>query len=233
MRTVSFSDAHVQKKLNDDFVCCTSNISGEPTSGRSFSHSPIDAPGPCGRSAGRQNVQVIFLTPPGEIFHVAAGFLSPDDLLAEMKFAQEMFSPLQDSPDRPKFVVDTHARKLADVGYSLEEIITLDSSHTDRMSSRFSPLDNGIKLTSPGTESFMNRLEEVPRQRFLKDHRFMMENPLMTQRTFARKPELLVGRHASFFGSNEALNGVGAQVNQAIEKSLGNNGNRRRGNRSR
>ena len=66
--------------LNEDFVCATINTEGDPTAGASVGHAPTDSCGSSFRGIGRQNVQCLFLTPKGEIFHVASGFRGADDL---------------------------------------------------------------------------------------------------------------------------------------------------------
>ena len=125
MRTVSFSHPAVRRMAKNDFVCTYTNTEGDPTSGASISHRPSDPPGPCIRGNGKQNVQTLFLTPQGEVFHVATGFLSGDDLAEEMKFAGNMFNKLKSETNASKrrdWVVQTHQNRLQSAGFSRQEI---------------------------------------------------------------------------------------------------------------
>ena len=97
MRTVSFSNQSVRSLLNQEFVNTFTNTTGDPTAGKSIWHSPKDLPGQCARGVGGQNVQTIFMTPEGKIFHAANGFLSADDLLNEVKFAKELFGQIKEA----------------------------------------------------------------------------------------------------------------------------------------
>jgi len=226
MRTVSFSDARVQKKLNDKFVCCYTNTKGDPSAGASFSHSPDDEPGPCGRGAGRQNVQVICITPEGEIFHVATGFLDPKALLEELEFACQVFDSMQQNPKNCKQIVaDAHEKRLRQLGFKRNEIAAADNQMTDLLLSGCNPQDIGInmpkpqdfgmKLQGPGASFF----QDVTRQRILKDNKFAMNNPLMHKKEFEKNPQSLVGHHKSFFGSNSAFNGVSEMMNSQMNVS--------------
>jgi len=93
MRTVSFSQPQVNQTLSNDFVCFTTSTEGDPSAGQSIRHRPKDPAGPCVRGNGQQNVQTLFLTPEGEIFHAASGYLAPEDMLAELEYARELFVP--------------------------------------------------------------------------------------------------------------------------------------------
>src|SRR5579859_5723258 len=98
MRTVSFSSPAVQKTLSDRFICARINTTGEATAGSSFSHAPSDPPGPCLRGSGRQNIQLIFLTPQGELLHTLTGYVGPGDLADELKFALATYEAQKDEP---------------------------------------------------------------------------------------------------------------------------------------
>lgn len=118
MRTVSFSADPVQKLLKDDFVCATINIDGDPTAGASLAHAPTDSCGSSSRGIGRPNVQCLFLTPTGEIFHVASGYVGPRDMAKEIGFAKKTFDAIQKSPENAKKLVSTmHAARLKELGF--------------------------------------------------------------------------------------------------------------------
>lgn len=225
MRTVSFSDEHVQRRLNEDFVCCNTNTKGDPSAGASFSHAPDDQPGPCGRGAGRQNVQAIFLTPSGGIFHVATGYLSPKELLEEMDFAKGLFDRLERSPRSAKqTVVAAHQQRLKELGFTPQQIASRDDSPLSEFRlTGPNPQDFGIDVPTPGDLGINlgpagDVFGDISRQRILKDHQYVMAHPLISHEDFSADPGALVGRHRSFFGSNSAMNGIGDQVNDAFKQ---------------
>jgi len=99
MRTVTFSDRNLQNMLNQNFVNTFNNTEGDPTAGQSIQHRPSDPAGSCIRGNGKQNVQTIFMTPAGEIFHVATGFLSSEDLFKEAQFSLDLFGEMHGEPE--------------------------------------------------------------------------------------------------------------------------------------
>lgn len=225
MRTVTFSDDRVRRVLNNEFVCCYADTTGDPTSGASFSHAPDDQPGPCGRGAGRQNVQVIFMTPASEIVHVATGFLEADDLLEEIAYARELFGILsKNGTSRKQTVVTSHESHLRDLGFQPNEITADDNRLTDMFLDGPNPQDFGINMPNvkdlgvnvPGVGA--NMFQDIGRQRVLKDHKFVMRNPLITRKEFEKNPQSLVGHHKSFFGTNAAMNGIGDMMNNPINE---------------
>lgn len=195
MRTVSFSDTSVQKLLNDDFVCLRMNTRGDPTAGESFSHAPNDPAGPCLRGNGRQNVQIICMTPSAEIFHVLVGFVGPEDLQSDLKFALATYRKLPaEADDRRVIVRDAHVEFLQTAGFSDAEI--------ERPTSDFGALFANVASSAPAGDpggSFDRMIEGAARNQVLADHRFAIEHPLLPLAKF--KPEMLVGNGKSFFGS--------------------------------
>jgi hypothetical protein len=223
MRTVSFSDRSVQSVLNRDFVCCYSNTKGDPSAGSSFSHSPNDQPGPCGRGAGRQNVQTIFMTPAGEIFHVATGYLGPTDLLNEADFARRLYAGLpRNYGQGQQFVFAAHQSQLRRLGFTRQEIEAPETQLDAMMLSGPNPQDFGINMPRPqnfGASVSMSGphaklFGDVAKQRMLNDHKFVMAHPLLKHQDFERNPGALVGHHRSFFGTHSAMNGMSQHVNQ-------------------
>ncbi len=224
MRTVTFSNDDVQKMLNNDFVCCYTNTEGDPTAGASFSHAPDSEPGPCGRGAGRQNVQTIFLTPDAEIFHVASGYLAPEDLLDELQFAKDLFAELKRRPQRGKeTVVAAHKSRLTKLGFTPQQIAAQDNPLSEMMLSGPNPQDFGFNVPKPQDfgvnvpDNGFNFFQDVSQQRILKDNKFVMQYPLLAKQDFEENPQPLVGRHKSFFGSHSAFNGVAEQVNERFD----------------
>ena len=213
MRTVSFSDNNVRTTIANRFVATHTNIRGDHTAGQSFSHSPNDAPGPCGRGAGRQNVQLLFMTPNSEIFHVATGFMSAEDLREEMSFALDVFDSLDGGSDRQRSkiasanampkqqLVALQNNRLRGLGFSSREIQY--DNPMQSIATGFSPSDLGIKMP---IQSAM--FGDVARQRTLRDTKFVLRNPLIFRASFESDPAMLVGRGGSFFGSNAAMDQI-------------------------
>lgn len=196
MRTVSFSDSRVRKLLNEEFVCLRLNTRGDPTAGESFSHAPRDSAGPCLRGNGRQNVQILFLTPDGEIFQVLTGFVGPDDLHSELQFALATYGKL-DRPQKDKraAVRDAHIAYLQQRGYSNAEI----ERPADNLPALFASVVPHLPTGGDDNVTFDSVLDDITRSHVLVDHRFAIEHPLLPIASF--KPETLVGNGKSFFGS--------------------------------
>ena len=206
MRTVSFSNKNVSDTLNANFVCTHTSIEGDPSAGHSLKHSPQDAAGLCGRGAGRQNVQTVFMTPDNKIFHVVTGYLDSNDLLDETRFASQMYRELKRNGKQPaQTVVALHTKRLRNLGFETEEIRAPENMMSEMLATSFSPEDLGMNLSGMtrrmGSQNG-NMLQQMNRQRVLKDHRFVMKNPLLDRDAFDEAPQDLVGRHTSFFGSS-------------------------------
>ena len=211
MRTVSFSNPNTQRFLNQHFVNTFSNTTGDATSGKSIWHQPKEPAGQCIRGNGKQNVQTLFLTPEGDIFHVATGFLSPKDLLTESRFAENLFKQLRkSSQDNTETVVDTHQRRLAEDGFSQADI---------KSRNPMAQMMAGIQLPGIGDFAF-NLNQRQPQnkrpgqgafasminQQYLTDNQFSIRNPMMSWRQLERDPTPLVGNGKSFFSSSSFEN---------------------------
>lgn len=212
MRTVSFSDPTVRNTLANEFVSAYTNTQGTANTGMSFSHSPNEPPGPCGRGAGRQNVQTIFMTPRGQIYHVATGFLSPQDLREELDFAGQTHQSLQQAGANPQTLVALQSKRMNQLGFSQPEVF--NENQFQDLATMFSPSDLGIEM--PGSRLF----GDVGRNRVLRDAKFVMKYPLMDHQQFEQNPALLVGHHKSFFGSNASFNGLNKQINQVNDRAI-------------
>lgn len=209
MRTVSFSDAKVQNALADNFLCTLTNTQGLDSTGKSFSHSPQEPPGPCGRGAGRQNVQTIFLTPEGKMFHVATGFLSPNDLLEEIRFASRTFNTLKSNSNPVQTLVAAQSARMRTMGFSESDLQRQDLFQD--LTTGFSPSDLGIQ--SPVSNMF----GDVAKKRVLRDTKYVVGRPLIHRDQFEANPSELVGQHPSFFGSNAAMNMLGGNMGSSTK----------------
>ena len=208
MRTVSFSEPKTSRFLNQNFVNTYRDTTGNPTSGQSIWHEPGEPAGQCIRGNGKQNVQSLFLTPSGEIFHVAAGFLSPADLLEEAQFALQLFEDLKrETGEERENVIDAHRERLKSSGFSATEI-----AQTNPLAQVMGQMPNfagghlatGKNLqhaTEPG-----QIFEAMIRRQFLKDQQFAIEHPLMSWEQLERDPTPLVGNGQSFFSSSSSGN---------------------------
>ena len=204
MRTVSFADNQVQKAISNNFVSTYTNIEGDPTSGMSFEHAPNTPAGQCGSTAGRQNVQTIFMTPKKEIFHVACGFQTPEELLKEMKLASGLFQSLQKQKDdaaRRGVVTKLHQKELAKVQKNTNQnspfrMFTGSKGHLPDQLMSMAPSDQGFNLG--GSDQLSSA---IVNSRLAKDHDYLIRHPLIQQEQFSQDPGELVGRGKTFFGT--------------------------------
>jgi hypothetical protein len=201
MRTVSFSNVNVQKLLNENFVCSFENSKGQQNTGSSLSHSPGDAPGPCIRGVGNQNVQCFFTTAGGDISHVLTGYVGPEDLVQEIEFAISLHKAMQARPSRAgRILVQSHRRFLKTLGFSDTQI---NSPRTISPLGSIVPDNPGDFLlafqTGDVSQAFRDSIGRATRSQTLSDHQFAIQYPLLATKKF--RPEMLVGSGASFFGS--------------------------------
>jgi hypothetical protein len=201
LRTVSFSSAKVRRLLNDRFVSCRLNTEGEPSAGESFAHAPKDPPGPCLRGNGEHNIQILTLTPDGELLHVLAGFVGPDELAAELEFALATYKAQSEASTDPKqTVADRHTERLKDLGFTEAQITGPNDPLLQFVGSlpgfsQSGPIAGGLK-PGAGPEAIFDGLIKA---RILTDYRFVIDHPLLPIDDF--RPEMLVGEGKSFFGS--------------------------------
>lgn len=190
MRTVSFSDRNVRNLLNKNFINTFTNTTGDPTAGRSIWHQPDDSPGQCARGVGSQNVQTIFMTSEGKIFHAANGYLSAKDLLEEVHFAKDLFAQIEDSEGSAEDLVrQVHEDRLEELGFDAQEI---DEAKSGKAPSAF----GFVPQVNSG-----NIFEGKTRRAQLMGNAFSIKHPLMDYRKFEKDPTPLVGRGKSAFVS--------------------------------
>ena len=211
MRTVSFSEPSVQNLLNRNFVNTFSNTRGNPTAGQSINHRPSDPAGFCIRGNGQQNVQTIFMTPEGEIFHVATGFLSADDLIDEANFALTLFDDMKQNRDsnNASLVAQSHRNRLKQLGFDDSDIN--DVSGMSRIMKMANNLGSGSRVPMggrqsgnlvPGGDVFQPFIE----RQIIGDHQFSIKYPLITGAQLEQDPAKLVGNGQSFFASSSSGN---------------------------
>ena len=176
MRAVTLSDRKVKSQLTKQFVCAWGDVDGDPNAGASFAHAPSDPPATCIRGNGEHNMQILMLTPDGELLNAVAGYLSPEELREELDLALKIWKglaalelerdPPQGDPDdaRLEVVEVVHRRFLQK--YEQREV-------------------EGI-------------FADFIRKRVASDHRFSLENALADAREF--EPERMVGNAQTFFG---------------------------------
>lgn len=213
MRAVSLSSAPVRKKLSEDFVCYVINTEGDPSAGSSQGHAPRDAPGLCAEGIGNQNVQTIFLTPAGEIFHTASGYRKPEEFLAELNFAKKLFDLIREKPEQAQQSIKTsHRNRMKLAGYT-DEVL-------DRRPSRMNPfadmMESMPRLTQSSSQRNMPFDPQGMNDKFfagktrmaqLLDYRFIHDHPLMPFEEFEQNPRLLVGNATTAFASGPASGG--------------------------
>ncbi|HEV3006707.1 MAG TPA: hypothetical protein VGX78_19710 [Pirellulales bacterium] len=210
MRTVPFSSPAIQKTLKSRFICARVNTTGEPTAGASFSHAPSDPPGPCLRGNGRQNIQLLFLTPGGELFHALTGYVGPEDLAEELTFALETYEALQSQhDDREQIVRDAHTERLQSLGYNEAQI---HQTGDDPIGGMLAGMAGIAPALARGEFAPGEMLDGLARGQVLSDYRFAIRHPLLPWKRF--KPAMLVGQGKSFFGSTSSgISGGGRHGN--------------------
>jgi hypothetical protein len=215
MRTVSFSQPDVCKMLDQNFVCFHTSTVGDPTAGRSIEHRPNDPAGTCIRGNGPQNMQTLFLTPEGKIFHAVSGYASPEEFYQELTFANQLFDEMKrdskKSKNRPEaLVVESHRAMLASLGFDNDQIERggmmiraniqemLQGSGMDSFGGNRPPASLSVGNQSGGI------FDAMIRGQILKDHQFCMNHPLMASEDFEQDPTPLVGNGKSFFSSQSS-----------------------------
>ena len=101
----------MNRELKKRFVCARTDTTGDASAGGSFAHAPGDAEPTCIRGNGKQNVQMLFLTPQGEIFHVITGYIGAAELAADLVRVRALFAKIVAETDlarREKIVADAH-----------------------------------------------------------------------------------------------------------------------------
>ena len=205
MRTVSFSPARVRNTLNENLVNTFTSTEGDPTAGESIRHRPNEPAGFCVRGNGQQNVQTIFMTPDGDIFHAATGFLSSDDLLAEADFALHLFQKMQQDgeDDDSDWVVEAHRERM--------------NNPSSRPKAMSNPMQAMLANSgNPNLEKMLNRggsgsrnnpnnlFQQFTNQQFDSDNQFSINHPLMNYRDLEQDPTRLVGSGKTFFSSSSS-----------------------------
>lgn len=171
---MSLADPRVRKLLESDFVAVWGNTEDDAVAGSSFAHEPTSSPGTCIRGNGEHNIQLLAATADGELLGVTAGFLSGDDLLAELQAMRDLDRRLArttaaerlTAAERRAFVRDEHERTVG----ALQQ------------------------------RAFPGLLGDWEKRRALDDHRFSARAALRPVREF--RPVDLVGNATTFFGSS-------------------------------
>jgi hypothetical protein len=217
MRTVSFSSTPVRRLLNSEFVSHIINTEGDPSAGSSHGHAPNDQAGICTDGIGRQNVQVLFLTPQGKIFHTASGFQGPQELLNELQFAKATFASIQKQPNRAREIVrNVHAKILEEKNIAtsskptstpfelLESLVGLGNipNRTGRRTNRST---SGGRVTPRNMASRIFAAKTQAAE--TGDCRFMINHPLIAYDDFEKNPRLLVGNSHTAFVSGSPSGG--------------------------
>ena len=193
MRTVSFSQADVRDLLNSQFVNTFTNTTGDPTAGQSIRHTPKEPAGMCIRGNGQQNVQTIFLTPKGDIFHAATGFLSSEDLIKEANYALNLFNQLQSNSDDSDaaIVANAHQQRLQQLG------LANTSSRPWNSMMPMSPVDGHSFRPNQMFQHMIDR-------QIQRDNQFSVDRPLLNYRQLENDPTPLVGNGKTFFSSSSS-----------------------------
>lgn len=217
MRTVSFASAPVNEMLNNDFVCHVINTEGDPAAGSSQAHAPSDPGGRCSEGLGNQNVQALFLTPEGNIFHTASGFCGPRKFRQELQFAQELFEEIRQAPEKAEEIVMTsHRKRMVAEGISEDsfnseperrttasDLLRSRAGDAMRRSGRTSSVPSAFEMLS----KFGNVFSDKQKRTKELDYQFALRCPMMPLEELEQNPRLLVGRGVTSFASGNASGG--------------------------
>ncbi len=225
MRTVSFSSPPIQQVLSDNFICHIVNSEGDPSAGMSQAHAPTDPAGLCSPGIGSQNVQTLFLTPDGDIFHTASGFRGPEALADEIQFAGELFQGIQAAPELARQTIPAMQRqRMLDAGIDDR---MLDADPRTEVAQMMNELrasvtgfghSNGMQgslLTGMRHGRMPQQMQQLgdsifagkTQQARMQDYRFAVHHPMMPLDEFLDNPRSLVGNGVSAFASGSASGG--------------------------
>ena len=204
MRAVSFSSPAVRKQMNDDFVSVSINTEGDPSAGSSQAHAPSDQAGLCAPGIGNQNVQTVFLTPEGRIFHTASGFQDGPQLVREMNFASSLFEKIKESPEIAEQTVQSdHRSRMLKAGYSPQQL----QQSTGPFRLPFGPKSmRSAQINGTGNSPFNIFAAKTEQSRML-DYQFSQQYPMLEWEQFEQNPRLLVGDAVTAFASGNASGG--------------------------
>lgn len=166
-------------------------------------HAPSDSPGICARGVGKQNVQCLFMTPQGNLFHAASGFRNAEDLLEELQFALTTFRSMQKRPSlAAKIVRDAHVQRMQRQGFDEAEI-SQPPSPFGSVNNLIASMQGNRQSNRNGQRPFnvANVFEAKTRASDLADGQFAVHHPLMPIKEFLSDPRVLVGHEKTAFSS--------------------------------
>ena len=185
---MSFSNKKIQSLLRGKFVCARLNTEGHKCSGGSFAHEPKSPAGFVGRGLGEKNVQLLMLTPKGELLHVVSGYIDTDGLERELKRGLAIWKQVQGKKTaKAKKAVIRAAHEAA-----LKELEKRPPGRLERL----------LQQHRGDEKEETRRIPKltIGAGRDAVDHRFARDNALLPAAKF--RPEKLVGTGGSFFGSS-------------------------------
>src|SRR5437016_1359365 len=97
MRAVSLSNESVMSVLKNQYICGYKNITGASYAGKSGKHDTSAPAVVTTNGAGPHNVQMFFLSPDGHVLHCLLGYWAPNDLILEMRFANNQWKLWQNA----------------------------------------------------------------------------------------------------------------------------------------
>lgn len=101
MRGVTLPDPEVLAELKQNFVVGWQNIERNQYVGLSHGYCKEQTAVGTTNGAGGRNVQLVIMTADKVVLHVLPGFWHPEDLVAELRFARQLFGLWQDDKRTP------------------------------------------------------------------------------------------------------------------------------------
>ncbi|MHC4410657.1 MAG: hypothetical protein ACYS0F_16840 [Planctomycetota bacterium] len=183
---MSFSNKKIQSLLRGKFVCARLNTEGHKCSGGSFAHDPKSPAGFVGRGLGEKNLQLLMLTPKGELLHVVSGYIGTEELERELKRGLAIWKQVQEKKTAKAKKAAVRAAHEA----ALKELEKRPPSRLERL----------LQQNRKDDETRRVPKLTIGAGRDAVDHRFARDNALLPAAKF--RPEELVGTGGSFFGSS-------------------------------
>src|SRR5262249_52675459 len=146
---------------------------------------------------GEHNVQMITISPQGEIFHVLSGYVGPEELLAELEFAEatwQKLAAIDDAATRKKLLIAEHekfARELESRNFDESDGIVPGAATAFRNMQKQMQAAFGPEVRLPTAGLIGNRAA--------LDHEFAIDHPLFPSR--GDPSPGMVGEGQNFFFS--------------------------------
>lgn len=112
---MTLSDRSVRRLLQRSFRCTWIHTGDDEAAGSSVAHEPGDAAGSCIRGNGEHNVQLLLLTPDGQVVSGLAGYLDAEAMVEELEFALDAWERARDEEEPAALLAELHQARAAEL----------------------------------------------------------------------------------------------------------------------